>query len=212
MAAVVQMRRLASRLAFAMYLAWMPLPAAAQETAVQTTLRCPLIDYSSLSDADTRVMKEARLSACEVLASQNFKDALAREMLRESCDSDKVISGQDLYAILASALPDHRIVAKKPWFAEAATNPVTKRITIRRGRFEGWSTGSQRQGEMINTLVHEWTHLILGLDEYSRFQDQGHGTARCPNQVLVSYRTGDLAEQAWRKMRNYLARPAHVGG
>ena len=209
MAAVVQMRWQASRLAFAMSLAWMPLPAAAQETAVQTTMQCPLIDYSGLSDANTRIMKEARLAACEVLASQAFKDALAQEMLRESCDSDKVIGGQDLYAILTSVLPDHRIVAKKPWFAEAATNPVTKRIIIRRGRFEGWSMGSKRQGEMINTLVHEWTHLILGPDEYSRFQDQGHGTAGCPNQVLVSYRTGDLAEQTWGRRA---VNPAYSSG
>lgn len=170
-------------------------------TSISGEQRCPAIDSRHLSAERAAIIEGVRIEACRVLVSESYRQLMAREFLRERCDSNLRISGESLNQLLVWSVPDHWVVAGKPLFAEAATNPFTGRIKIRKKRFRDWAAGGENQGDMINTLVHEWTHLIAQTDVSSRFQDRGHGSALCPDAQLASYRAGDLAEQAWRELR-----------
>lgn len=99
--------------------------------------------------------------------------------------------------MLLTRIPGHWIVAGKPWLAEAATNPATRRIKIRNRRFDQWQAGGVNRSAMINTLAHEWTHLIVDEQGQGLIQDAGHGSRACPDSDLASYQIGNLTEAAW---------------
>jgi hypothetical protein len=117
--------------------------------------------------------------------------------LRFTCTDQKRIGGPELLSMLKTRISDHWVVAGKPWGAEAATNPATRRIKIRNLRFDQWNAGGPDRSEMINTLAHEWTHLILDDQGNGLIEDAGHGSHACTDADLASYRIGDLAEAVW---------------
>lgn len=168
-----------------------------QATQVQG---CPGIGTQNLNDTDRPIIIEAAAVACRTIRSAEFERHLKGLQLREACDSDVRIAGVDALDVVRTDLPDHSIIARKPWLAEALTDPQSRRIAIRKKRFEAWKRGGAGRGALVNTLVHEWTHLILDDGGSVRFRDRGHTgeSPGCPQTELVSYRLGNLAEEIWR--------------
>lgn len=163
---------------------------------------CPMVGVQRLSPEYAEIMIAAATEACALIQSPEFKAELSKEILRERCDDDALISGDQLHASLLSGLTDYWVLARKPWSAEAATHLGLRRMMIRKRRFEDWAAGGVRRSYMIDTLVHEMTHLVPGEDgEEQRFQDAGHGSDNCPDDKLVSYKTGEIAATVWRKTR-----------
>jgi hypothetical protein len=68
-------------------------------------------------------------------------------------------------------------------------------ITLRSPTMERWRAGSYEQRACaINTVAHEWTHLVTATGSVSTFQDGCHALAAVP---LVSYTVGAIAQCAY---------------
>ena len=161
----------------------------------------PRIGTQNLSEADAATILEAAAEACALMRGSEFRQALSVELLRERCSSSEQIAGAEILRLLTTELPDFSVIARKPPSSEAVTLASSQRMAIRPGRFDDWRAGGERRSYMINTLVHEMTHLIPA-DDGSRFQDEGHGSSSCPDRGLVSYRTGELAQVIWNRSRS----------
>lgn len=159
--------------------------------------RCPAVDIDRLPPLKAKAMEEARVAVCTTFASDEFARRLKGASLRLTCTDQKPIGGPELLYLLKSRIPDYWVIAGKPWRAEAATNPATRRIKIRNLRFDQWNAGGPDRSAMINTLAHEWTHLILDEQGNGLIEDAGHDSRTCADGELVSYRIGDLAEAVW---------------
>lgn len=170
-------------------------------TSVASDIRCPGIGTQNLSESDRRILVEATLEACRVIHSDDFMDRMAQRSFVERCiDSYPEIAGRELVELLRTDLPDFSIVVRKPFGAEAVAEGKNKRIAIRNRRVDAWDQGPNQQGRLIDTLVHEWTHLILKSDGFSRFQDSAWSDDEadpCYKGNLVSYQTGYIARDSF---------------
>ena len=160
---------------------------------------CPGIGTQNLDPSDADTILQAATAACRTINSPEFARRLKNLELREACDTEVRISGPEVLQLLRSGLPDHSIIARKPWRAEAVTDPANRRIAIRKQRFKAWRSGGTSGGALVNTLVHEWTHLVLDANGFVRFRDRGHTGSKqgCPQNGLVSYRVGNIAQEVW---------------
>ncbi|MEZ5742895.1 MAG: hypothetical protein R3D89_03975 [Sphingomonadaceae bacterium] len=162
--------------------------------------RCPSIGTQNLSEADSTALIESVSASCRVIHSQSFFNEMAGLTLRDRCKGGAEVSGSEVVRMLREKLPDYSVVVRKPWMAEAVTDAHNARIAIRRKRIEAWEAGAPRSAALIDTTVHEWTHLFLTSERNVRFMDDGHSkdpSSACANEKLVSYKTGQIAAQVF---------------
>lgn len=175
-----------------------------QSIAVFGTSPGPVVTLQNLDDSalKTNALAAVKL-ASQVVNHQDFIQGLQGKNLRASCSSDKLVKGEEVYESLNEA-HQFSLVAKKPWFAIAVADISKRRVAIRKSRFRKWNGTVEQRGELIETLVHEMTHMIPEITSaqnkktiQSRYKDDGHGTASCPDLDLVSYHVGDLAKRVY---------------
>lgn len=159
---------------------------------------CPRIGTQNLSAQDSTTIIEATAAVCALIRSSAFREVLQQRQFRERCSSPAMVSGAEVQQLLVAEFPNFSVAARKPPGSDAVTLAHGARMAIRPSRFDDWRAGGVRRGWMVNTLLHEMTHLIPAEDG-SRFQDEGHGSASCPNEALVSYAVGHIAQTIWSK-------------
>lgn len=173
-----------------------------------TNVRCPDATFTNEAPELREAFRTALADACAILESDQFRATIESLQLARKCPllpfkKHKLLPGTEIYRKLAEGMPSAiTVTAKKVgWSSTVAVTNATKRsITIMPERFTEWM-GSDRslRADMINTLVHEMTHLIEPTPEagYSYFQDGGQWTPWCKQRLLVSYEIGDKAEDEW---------------
>lgn len=170
-------------------------------TPASTAVSCPSLGTQNLSEGDSRNLLEAFARACEVIHSDAFMDRMAERTFVERCiEGNPEISGADLVRLLRNEVPDHSIVVRKPPDAEALSEGNNRRIAIRNRRVDAWNDGPPRSGRLVDTLVHEWTHMFMKADGFPRFQDSGWSADpddACYKGNLVSYESGRIAEEVY---------------
>ena len=172
---------------------------------------CPQMRLLNSSPSHGQAAQAALVEACAVLGSPNFRAGVEARSWHAGCprfpwSSQQSVQGREAYQAMA-ALPDFTLVVAKVGGRStiASTDVATSTITIMPARFEGWLTGGdQNQADLVNTLVHEMTHLVPkeGAPTRFRFTDSGHWTLWCDAEHLVSYGLGDLAETVWLSSRS----------
>ena len=161
-----------------------------------------------------RPAMEALVTAGLVVSHPDFVAGVSALTLRPRCGAAQDLSGADVLPRLEEANP-FSLVARKPGNANAVTALSPPRVAVRRSRFRNWSGPPERRAELIDTLVHEWTHLVPGLnadgeidDSVFAFADKGHGTSACPDLSLVSYALGEQARIVYERHHESLDRHA----
>jgi hypothetical protein len=173
-----------------------------------TNVRCPNATFTNESPGLREAFRTAFADACAILESDQFRATIESLQLARKCPllpfkKHKLLPGAEIYRRLVEGMPSAITVTaeKVGWSSTVAvTNAAKRSITIRPGRFDEWQGADRllRVG-MINTLVHEMTHLVEPTPGagYSYFQDGGQWTPWCKQRLLVSYEIGDKAEDQW---------------
>jgi len=168
----------------------------------------PVVTLQNFDDENFRTnaveaIKFSRL----VIEHPDFKNDLIQQSLLPTCKSDNRLSGTEVFESLSDARP-FSLAARKPWRAVAVANIGKQRVAVKKSRFRNWNGTQEQRGQLIETLVHEMTHMVpaspetLGDTEiYSKYTDRGHGTELCPDEDLVSYYVGSLAKKVY--LANY---------
>jgi hypothetical protein len=172
-------------------------------------INCPAATLTNDNMQLREALHTAMANACAILESAAFRSRVESLELARKCpllpfSKHQLIAGHDIYRRLAEGMPQAVSItaADVGWRSTIAmTNASTRSITIKPWRFSGWMNGSRAdRGGMINTLVHEMTHLVErspGAGSY--FQDGGQWTPWCNENLLVSYALGDAAEDQWSR-------------
>jgi hypothetical protein len=172
-------------------------------------INCPAATLTNDNPQLREALRTAMADACAIFESATFRSRVESLELARKCPllpfrKHQLIAGHDIYRGLAEGMPQAVSItaADVGWRSTiATTNASTRSITIKPWRFSGWMNGSRdERGGMINTLVHEMTHLVErspGAGSY--FQDGGQWTPWCNENLLVSYALGDAAEDQWRR-------------
>lgn len=163
---------------------------------------------ASLQNIDNQIFKNNAINALEtatrVIQHPDFEASLKARELRVSCNSDELIKGPEILADLQRAF-NFSLVARKPFLAIAVTDIANQRMAIKKSRFQGWNGDAEARADMIETLVHEMTHLVPASgftgdpsDARYLYKDDGHGTQSCPDDQLVSYELGRIAREVYK--------------
>lgn len=183
-------------------------PAVDTASAAATNVRCPAATFTNEKPELREAFRTAFVDACAILESDQFRATVESLQLARKCPTlpfkkHKLLPGAEIYRRLVEGMPGAvSVSAEKVGWAStvAVTNAAERSITIRPERFSEW-TGSDRslRAGMVNTLVHEMTHLIEPTPGagFSYFQDGGQWTPWCHQNLLVSYEIGDRAEDQW---------------
>jgi hypothetical protein len=176
---------------------------------------CPDVTFENASPAQRKAAEAALADACDIVWSEAFRTEIAkREDWLAGCRDRqspvvRPISSADLQRVYPAGITDFklRIGSTGSWFprllgrgAWATTSIYKQRITILPSRINGWIGGKREdRANLINTLVHEMTHLVPreGATLRNLFTDRGNGTSSCPRARLVSYELGRQAELIW---------------
>jgi len=163
---------------------------------------------ASLQNIDNPIFKANAIDALEtaarVIQHPDFEASLKGREFRMSCDSEVLVKGLEISSDLRRAF-DFSLVARKPFRAIAVTDIANQRMAIKKSRFHGWNGEVEARADMIETLVHEMTHLVpeRGFtgdpsDALYLYKDGGHGTSSCPDNQLVSYELGRIAGEVYK--------------
>jgi len=163
---------------------------------------------ASLQNIDNPIFKTNAIDALEtaarVIQHPDFEASVKARELRVSCDSDIRVKGSEVMKDLRRAF-DFSLVARKPFRAIAVTDISNQRMAIKKSRFRGWNGNVEARADMIETLVHEMSHLVpeRGFtgdpsDAKYLYEDDGHGTSSCPDNQLVSYELGRIAREVYK--------------
>lgn len=147
---------------------------------------------------------DALETAAQVIQHPDFEASLKTREFRMSCDSDVLVKGSAVIDDLRRAF-DFSLVARKPFRAIAVTDIANQRMAIKKSRFQGWNGDVEARAEMIETLVHEMTHLVPErgftgdpINARHLYKDDGHGSPSCPDNQLVSYELGRIAGEVYK--------------
>ena len=161
---------------------------------------CFSVGTQNLEEDQRQAVLGAAGRVCEVFKSRELQARVEAQEWIVSCDgsngSPRTMPGTEVYSLLRQQIPDFSIHSRRPWMAIAQAQKsvhdhTRNRIAIRPERIQSWySDSSDERGALINTIAHEITHLIS-----FEFRDKGHGTARCPDNRLVSYGVGNLVQE-----------------
>ena len=177
-------------------------------TEGQTSYGTPPGPVASLQNINNPKFKTNAIDALEtaarVIQHPDFETSLKARDFRMSCESDMRVKGSEIFDDLRRAF-NFSLVARKPFLAIAVTDIANQRMAIKKGRFEGWNRDMEARADMIETLVHEMTHLVpergfTGDPSDARYlyKDDGHGTKSCPDNQLVSYELGRIAREVYK--------------
>ena len=169
------------------------------------TLKCMTIGKQNLNAHQLQAIKEAASDVCDIFAAMEFKEQISLKTWLASCEKKygkrDSISGKEIYGLLARGTQRFSVYAHRLHDAEGETdndedNPDNNMITIDPDLIEGWySPNDSVKAKLINVLAHEYVHLLS-----NRFLDyDDHAPKGCDEDLLVSYRIGDLAEEIWLK-------------
>lgn len=161
---------------------------------------CFSVGTQNLDEGQREAVMEAASEVCRIFSSIEFEQRVKSQAWLANCDGDngspETVSGEDVYALLQEQVPDYSVNPRKPWMAiaqaqKSVTNHAKNRIAIAPSRISAWHSGDiGAQGNLINTMAHEITHLIS-----FQFRDRGHGSPACNRSQLVSYEIGNLVEE-----------------
>lgn len=158
---------------------------------------CPRIGLQNVGLPHQRsILRRAMAEACAIIHSDAFALEMSRRRLRRSCSDGPTEPGAEVVRRLRTEVPDFSIVLRQPRNSVAVTDLKREAMAITPARLVSWYCGDS--GPLVNTLVHEMTHLI-GQDGRSLYQDGGHGRGECTDDTLASYVSGDVAEEIWRR-------------
>ncbi len=168
---------------------------------------CSTVELVNFPSDAAGAARAALDAACAVRRSQAFAAGAAARDWLPGCSilplpNRRWVSGASVRDAMADAGARFQLVYENPG-AVASTSVGAQRMRIRPEQFEGWLSGDpERRAALVNTLVHETTHLISepGRPGRFRYTDRGHGSWWCPDRDLVSYGLGDLAARTWRAM------------
>lgn len=167
----------------------------------------PVFMIDGLSPKDKEILGEAYAALMLILGSDSFKIKLNNKKLRAGCLSDARVDGDRIITDLKTKTIPVVIQKRKSRYATAMTDIVKRRMYIDPNRFDNWHTGKADQSIMINTLMHEITHLIpydketpVGKNWYYKYYDQGHNNNGCLDADLVSYVVGNVAQDVWLEL------------
>jgi hypothetical protein len=168
---------------------------------------CSTVELVKFPAAEATAAKAALDAACAVRRSPAFVAGVVARDWTPGCSlipfsRHRPVSGASVRDAMSDAGARFQLVYEDPG-AVASTSVSAQRMRIRPERFQGWLTGDRaRQAALVNTLVHETTHLISepGRPGVFRYTDRGHGSWWCPDRDLVSYGLGGLAERTWLEM------------
>ena len=169
---------------------------------------CPRMTLHDFTPVQTAAATEALEAACRVIGSPSFRAEVTGKDWLSGCrllpfGKPYRVRGAEVYRLLEAGVPDFKLVAAKVGGPStvAVTSVVHSTITIMPSRFEGWTGGTKAgRAALVDTLVHEMTHLIPeeGTTDRFRFTDNFHGTWWCRDENLVSYGLGQAAGRLWR--------------
>ena len=164
----------------------------------------PVFFVGSMKPKDQEVLRMAYFAMMQVLDSDEYTQKMNQKMLRAGCLSDVKVSGQTVIEDLKLNTIPVDLKKKNSRNAKATTDIVERWMRINESRFDNWDLGIAEQAEMVNTLIHETTHLVPydkktppNKNWYYKYYDQGHNTNNCNDEDLVSYVAGNTAEQVW---------------
>jgi len=170
-------------------------------------IKCMQIGRQNLSSRQWQAIKEAASDVCDIFADSEFKEQISPKTWLASCEKKRgkrdIISGKEIYALLTAKPQRFSVYAHKLHDAEGETdndedNPDNNIITIDPSLIEDWySADDTVKSKLINVIAHEYVHLLS-----DRFLDYDNKIPKgCNNDILISYGTGDLAEEIRLKRR-----------
>lgn len=185
-------------------------PLAIVTAPVTVVTECGRVELVDFQPAHAGAAEEALHEACGVMVSPAFQRGVEARSWSDRCwinplARPRQVPGAEVYRSLREAALGFQLVEDQPRNAVATTSLTPKRIRIQPERFEGWlSADPGRRAALINTLVHEQTHLVPrpGGTSSFRYTDRGHLLPWCADGKLVSYGVGNLAERIWLEREN----------
>jgi len=164
----------------------------------------PVYLVDALRLEDRQVLEQAYVAMTKILNSDEYKTKMNEKMLRAGCLSQIKVSGDTVIDDLKTKTIPVTLRKKDSYNANATTNIVKRRMRIDPDRFDNWNVSPEKQAIMLNTLIHETTHLVPydketppGKNWYYKYYDQGHNSNQCYDSDLVSYVAGNTAEEIW---------------
>lgn len=148
-------------------------------------------------------LKQALEETWALIQDERFQSRVrADNQWYAAAGNDKTVSGVQLLAVYPGYIPSFTILVKDGSLgvARALTNVQTSVITVSSSMLVEWAEDKRKPG-VINTLVHEMSHLIsqqLGQDTSYAFMDGGFSGYPCKQAHLVSYKLGHMAECTYR--------------
>lgn len=180
----------------------------------------PIILTQNLSQRDIDITTNAIAEIKSILANDAFRTRLnAKKWLTDCTSKGYLVDGNEILNDLETNTLMVSLKKKNSKTGNAITNWVkatdgnkkvsfAARMIIDPDRFDNWDKNRQSKANMINTLLHETTHLVPNKDAFSesfdgfwtKYSDEGWNKTTCPQSGLVSYAVGNLAESVWLEL------------
>ncbi len=167
----------------------------------------PIYYTKALKESDRIVLEKAYDGMMKVINNTKFQSRLNSKTWRAGCFSNIRVSGNTIISDLKKNTVSVALKKKYSRNANATTNIIKRTMKIDPNRFDNWYVSHQKKAAMINTLIHETTHLVpydketpSGKSWYYKYYDEGHNSRGCDDSDLVSYVVGKFAEETWIEM------------
>lgn len=180
----------------------------------------PIVLTQNLSSADIAITKLAISEIESVIASELFLTKLNAQTWRTDCTQDGYfVDGIEILSDLTNNTLPVSLKKKNSVTGNAITNwgkniasngdvSFVSRMIIDPDRFDNWHDDRQSKANMINTLIHETTHLVPNKSAYedsfqgfwTKYSDEGWNNDTCLQSTLVSYAVGNIAEDVWLEL------------
>ena len=147
-----------------------------------------------------KTTKEAFSDVQQIVEGDRFAKIMSSRTWAEACDQKPIvqISGEDVVRDMRSLDVKVSIFPKKPFRAVGLTDLNNYRIAIDPTRMDQNSKGELIAASyLIETVAHEFSHLVINENGLIKYRDQGHGKKDCTKNDLVSYRVGRAVQAIW---------------
>jgi len=183
----------------------MPLSAGATAASATGQVTCPAGTLVNRKEEFGQAFQEALREACQTFESAEFRQRVESSALAAQCPpflgEHKLLPGTAVYRMLAEGLPADFTLSIEPVGGRktnAATNTRTHAMRIEAWEFDGWKSGDKtKRAVLVNTLVHEMSHLVPEKAGSGSALFQDPWKPWCKRRKLVSYNLGDFAEELW---------------
>jgi hypothetical protein len=159
--------------------------------------KCSADDLRPLDETSARTLQKALTAASEIIEGQTFKDHVGRdESWFANAGDDHSLKGKELLGIYPARIPRRFSIVVydvPPPGENASTSSVPPIVTTYPAVVGEWNDETTRHA-LVNTLVHEMSHLISDTARATTFTDWGFSFHPCKQADLVSYKLGNMAE------------------